>query len=315
MNSKTKIAIGVLSAGLIIAIVVAILVPSSVDFGKLDFTIEDSNTDYQYEVGETLTFTLMDSSMFGREMVWYFGNGDSIQGKESVEYKFSEEGRYRVTLKLDAKYRQDKFIDVVQADQKGALDSLVQINGPEIGYLGEELVFSSYGPGLESWFWEFGVTGNIDAYEGQVVYVYRDTGLYTVKLKTNVSEYPVKHQIRILSLFEAIDESDPVDSLELLHTDIKRRFQSIANSSIGNKSTFYENVKYLERTYTCGNGETVVVVVNGNKYNDLYSYCQGLHSLEGRGKRTLSIEEITKVTKGLNGCINKIEVTQRVIEL
>ena len=315
MNQKTKIAIGVLSAALVIAVVVAILVPSSVDFGNLDFTIEDTNTDYQYEVGETLTFTLMDSSMFGREMVWYFGNGDSIQGKEEVEYKFREPGRYRVTLKLDATYQQDKFIDVVQADQKGAIDSLVNINGPEVGYIGEELVFSSYGPGLESWFWEFGETGNIDAYEGQVVYVYRDTGVYTVKLKTNISEYPVKHKIKIMSLFEAIDESDPVDSLELLHNDIRRRFQSIANSSIDNKSTFYENIKYLERTYTCGDGETVVVVVNGDKYNDLYSYCQGLHSLEGRGKRTLSIEEITKVTKGINGCINKIEVTQRVIEL
>lgn len=315
MNSRRKIAIWVLSAALAIAVVVAILVPSSVDFGNLDFTIEDTNTDYQYEVGEALTFTLMDSTMFGREMVWYFGNGDSIKGKESVEYRFSEPGRYMITLKLDETYKLDKFIDVVQADQKNAVDSLVQINGPEVGYIGEELVFSSYGPGLESWFWEFGETGNIDAYEGQVVYVYRDTGIYTVKLKTNVSEYPVKHRIKILSLFEALEESDPVDSLELLHNDIKRRFQSIANSSIDDKSTFYENVKYLERTYTCGNGETVVIVVNGDKYNDLYSYCQGLHSLEGRGKRSLNIEEITKVSKGLNGCVNKIEVTQRVIEL
>lgn len=315
MNSRRKITIWVLSAALLIAVIVAILVPSSVDFGNLDFTIEDSNADYQYEVGETLTFQLMDSSMFGREMVWYFGNGDSIQGKELVEYEFSEEGRYLITLKLDATFKKNKYIDVVQADKKGAIDSLVQINGPEIGYIGEELVFSSYGPGLESWFWEFGETGNIDAYEGQVVYVYRDTGVYTVKLKTNVSEYPVKHRIRVMSLFEPIDESDPVDSLELLRNDIRRRFQSIANSSIDNKTTFYENVKYLERTYTCGNGETVVVVVNGDKYNDLYSYCQGLHSLEGRGKRSLDITEITNVTKGVNGCINKIEVSQRVIEL
>ena len=86
MNSRRKITIWVLSAALLIAVIVAILVPSSVDFGNLDFTIEDSNTDYQYEVGETLTFQLMDSSMFGREMVWYFGNGDSIKGQEKVEY-------------------------------------------------------------------------------------------------------------------------------------------------------------------------------------------------------------------------------------
>lgn len=315
MKPKTKIAIWVLASALLIAIVVAILVPSSVDFGNVDFSIVDTNNDYQYEVGETLTFELTDSSMRDRSLVWYFGNGDTIQGRDSVEYTYQEEGKYLVTLKLDGKYEVPHFIDVVATSAKGPLDSLVQINGPELGYIGEELIFSSYGPGLESWFWEFGETGTVDAYEGQVVYVYRDTGVYTVRLKTNISEYRVEHKIKVLSLFEAIDESDPVDSLELLHNDIKKRFQSIANSSIGNKSSFYDNIRYLERTYTCGKGETVVIVVNGNKYNDLYSYCQGLHSLEGRGKRTLKIDEITKVTKGTNGCIDKIEVNQSVIEL
>ena len=315
MKPKTKIAIGVLTGALIVAVVVAILVPSSIDFGNVDFFISDTNSDYQYEVGESLSFKLADSSMNGYPIVWYFGNGDSLINEDSVEYTYSEEGKYMVTLKLDNQYEQFKFIDVVKNEHKDPEDSLVQINGPELGYTGEELVFSSYGPGLESWFWEFGETGNVDAYEGQVVYVYRDTGVYTVKLKTNISQYPVEHKIKILSLFEAIDESDPVDSLELLYNDIKRRFQAIANSSINNQSTFYENVRYLERTYTCGNGERVVIVVNGNKYNDLYSYCQGLHSLEGRGRRTLTIDEITKVTRGENGCINKIEVTQRVIEL
>ncbi len=315
MKPKTKIAIWVLASALIIAIIVALVIPSSVDFGNVDFFIEDTNSDYQYEVNEPLTFKLSDSTMSDRSIVWYFGNGDTLVGMDSVSYTYREEGKYMVTLKLDAKYEMTKFIDVVETDDKGPLDSLVNIIGPELGYIGEELVFSSYGPGLESWFWEFGETGNIDAYEGQVVYVYRDTGVYTVKLKTNISEYPVKHKIKILSLFEAIDESDPVDSLQLLHNDIRERFQSIANGSIGNKNSFYDNVKYLERVYTCGNGETVVIVVNGKKYNDLYSYCQGLHSLEGRGKRTLRIDEITKVTKGINGCIDKIEVSQSVIEL
>ena len=237
MKPKTKIAIWVLASALLIAIVVAILVPRSVDFGNVDFITLDSNNDYQYEVGETLTFELTDSSMRDRSLVWYFGNGDTIQGRDSVEYTYYEEGKYMVTLKLDDKYEMSHFIDILRTNTKGPKDSLVQINGPELGYLGEELIFSSYGPGLESWFWEFGETGNVDAYEGQVVYVYRDTGVYTVKLKTNISEYPVEHKIKILSLFEAIDESDPVDSLALVHNDIKRRFQAIANSSIGNKST------------------------------------------------------------------------------
>jgi hypothetical protein len=314
MKPKTKIAIGVLAAALIIAVIVAILVPSSVDFGNLDFQIEDKNNDYQYEVGETLTFTLSDSSMSDRSIVWYFGNGDTIQNEQSVEYTFKEAGKYMVTLELDSKYPVSKYLDIVQASVKRPEDSLVKINGPEIGYIGEELIFSSYGPGMESWFWEFGETGNIDAYEGQVVYVYREPGVYTVKLKTNTSEYPVSQKIEILSLFEAIDESDPVDSLGLIHNDIRRRLQAIADGSVENRSSFYDNVKYLEKAYTCGKGEVVVVVVNGDKYNDFYSYCQGLHTLEGRGKSTLNIDDV-KVNILDNGCINRIEVSQRVIEL
>lgn len=314
MKPKTKIAIGVLSAALIVAVIVAILVPSSVDFGNVEFQIEDNNSDYQYEVGEKLTFTLSDSNMRDRSIVWYFGNGDTLQNKASVKYRFREAGKYMVTLELDSKYKTSKFIDIVQTSIKRPEDSLVKINGPEIGYIGEELIFSSYGPGMESWFWEFGETGNIDAYEGQVVYVYREPGVYTVRLKTNISEYPVDHKIEILSLFEAIDESDPVDSLGLIHNDIRKRLQAIANGSVDNKSSFYDNVKYLEKAYTCGKGEVVVVVVNGKKYNDFYSYCQGLHTLEGRGRRTLNIDDV-KVNILDNGCINRIEVSQRVIEL
>ncbi|MCH2225685.1 MAG: PKD domain-containing protein [Crocinitomicaceae bacterium] len=311
MRSNGKTAIWILTIGLIIGLVAAIIIPSSVDFGSVDFFIEDTNNDYQYEVGESLNFTLSDSSMNDRSIVWYFGNGDTLSGKESVEYRYKKEGKYMVTLELDTRYKVSKFIDVIQTDMKSAADSIAEINGPDLGYVGEELIFSSYGPGVESWFWEFGETGNVDAYEGQVVYVYREPGVYTVRLKTNIAEYPVEHKIEVLSLFEAIEESDPVDSFQVVQNDIRRRLQSIANGGIDNKRSFYDNIKYIEKAYTCGDGENVVVVVNGNKYNDLYSYCQGLHSLEGRGENTLTIDGV-KVKKLY--CVRRIEVTQSVIE-
>jgi hypothetical protein len=311
MRSKHKITIWILSAALVTAVIVAILMPSNVDFGNVDYIIEDENKDYQYEVGEPLRFTLSDSTMRDRSIVWFFGNGDSLVGKESVEYRFKERGKYMVTLELDGKYKMSKFIDVILTPRRTASDSLAQIVGPELGYVGEQLIFSSYGPGVESWFWEFGETGNVDAYEGQVVYIYREPGIYTVRLKTNISEYPVEHRVEILSLFEAIEESEPVDSFDVVQNDIRQRLQSIADANFGDKGSFYDNIKYIEKAYTCGDGERVVVVVNGKKYNDLYSYCQGLHMLEGKGKRTLIIDEV-KVKKLF--CIRRIEVTQSVIE-
>lgn len=311
MRSNVKFVIWGLAIALIIAVVVAILIPSSVDFGNADFYIEDTNSDYQYDVGEPLSFHLSDSSMHDRSIVWYFGNGDSIQGEQSVDYTYEKEGKYMVTMKLDNRFEVTKFIDVIETQSGTAADSIAIITGPDLGYVGEELIFSSYGPGVESWFWEFGETGHVDAYEGQVVYVYRNPGIYTVKLKTNIAEYPVEHKIEVLSLFEAIEESEPVDSFQVVRDDLKRRFQEIANSSISNKRVFYDNLKYIEKKYTCGKAERVVVIVNGKKYNDLYSYCQGLHSLEGRGESTLIIDKVD--VKKLF-CLRRIEVTQSIID-
>ena len=77
------------------------------------------------------------------------------------------------------------------------------------------------------------------------------------------------------------------------------------------KTSFYENLKYIESKYTCAKADEVIVVVNDEKYNDLYSYCQGLHTLEGRGERTLIIKDV-KIDA--YKCIKRIEVTQNIIE-
>ena len=311
MRSNVKIAVWGLGIALIAATIIAILIPSSVDVGNIDFYIEDTNNDYQYEVGEKLNFKLSDTNIQDRSIVWYFGNGDTLQNEQSVGYSYKDEGKYMVTLALGSRFKVSKYIDVIKTKVKTASDSIAEISGPALGYVGEELIFSSYGPGVESWFWEFGETGNVDAYEGQVVYVYREPGVYTVRLKTNIAAYPVEHTIEILSLFEAIEESEPVDSFQVVKDDLRRRFQSIADARINDKRSFYENLKYIENRYTCGNAEQVVVIVNGKKYNDLYSYCQGLHSLEGKGRSTLFINKV-EVEKLY--CLRRIEVTQSVID-
>ena len=59
------------------------------------------------------------------------------------------------------------------------------------GYQGEELVFSAEGYGMDTWLWEFGESGTVDAYEQQVVYSYDIPGEYTISLQTNTTKYPV----------------------------------------------------------------------------------------------------------------------------
>ncbi len=311
MRFNRKIILVLLALAIIVSLIIAIWMPFATKISNLDFYVHDSNLNYHYEVNEDLEFIINDSVHYGgRDMVWYFGNGDTLHRTKDVIYTFKEKGKYMITLEVDNEYKISKYLEVISLPQKKALDSIPKINGVDVGYVGEELVFSSHSPGVESWSWEFGETGTEDAYEDQVVYVYREPGNYRVKLKTNTAKYPVYHTIKILPLFEAIEESEPVDSLAMAQNDLRKRFQAIADASIRGKRTYYNNLKHIERRYTCNEADEVVIIVNGDRYNDLYSYCQGLHYLEGKGAKTLVINEVAIDTFN---CLKRIEVTQSVI--
>jgi hypothetical protein len=131
-----------------------------------------------------------------------------------------------------------------------------------------------------------------------------------VKLKTNLNKYPAKFKIEILPQFLPFQAEEPIDSLGMAQNDIKKRFQAIADASITNRKAYYRNFNYIKNKYTCNKSDEVTIVVNG-KYNDLYSYCQGLHSLEGRGVKSVIIDDVKIDT--IN-CLKRIEVGQSTIQ-
>lgn len=289
----------------------AIWMPFRSQPDSLDFTIADTNNNFHFEVDEPIAFAAVDSPAYqNRAVVWYFGNGDQAKNKLNVSHAYKKAGKYMITLAIDQRYKTSKYIEVISIPKKAALDSIPRIHGVDVGYVNEELVFSSYGPGIDTWIWEFGETGTVDAYEGQVVYVYKKPGTYQIKLKTNTAKYPVKHAIEILPLFEPIEEQEQKDSLALAQDDIKARLQTIADASIKNTRAYYSSLRHIQNQYTCNQAADVVVVVNGARYNDLFSYCQGLHHLEGKGAKTVIIDD---VAIDAHKCLKRIEVTQSVI--
>ncbi len=312
MNMKKKITLAILFIITLLALLLAVFMPFKSRLSNLDFYIFDTNDNYHYEVNEKLEFYVNDTiAIRDRKLTWYFGNGDTLIRNEDVDYSYHSAGKYLITLDIDGKYKISKFIKVVSAQEKKAIDSIPKINGVKEGYVGEELVFSSESPGVNTWYWEFGETGTVDAYEQQVVYVYSEPGIYNVKLKTNTLEYPITHKIEILPRFEKTEEFVAVDSLSLAENDIKKHLQAIADSRVSNKRTFYDNVNYIVNTYTCGQVDKVVVVINDSKYNDLYSYCQGLHYLDNKKNQKVTIN---KVELDTFNCFKKMKVTQSVLE-
>ena len=190
MDNKRKIiitALGILAIG---GIIIILLLPSKSQLSNIDFYVFDSNDNYHYEVNEKLEFMINDTvAVKGRKLLWQMGNGDAISDKSNMKYSYESPGKYLVTLKIDNSYTINKYIKVISGTERAAIDSVPHIYGVSEGYQGEELVFAAEGYGMNSWQWEFGETGTVDAYDQQVVYTYENPGEYTVKLQTNTTQY------------------------------------------------------------------------------------------------------------------------------
>ena len=300
-----------LAISTLVIIVLAIWLPSNAKIIALDFYISDDNNNFQYETGENLEFRVSDTTIFkNKRMLWEFGNGDSLIATNKATYKYTKAGKYLVTLSIDDFNEIPKYINVMGVKKNRAIDSVPVIHGADKGYVGERLTFLTNTPGIKSWYWEFGETGTVDAYENKVTYTYRKEGTYLITLNTDQSRFPVYHKIQILPLFNPITTAEPIDSLEIVAKDIKEHLQAIANAHVRSSNTYYKNLWYIERNYKCANDD-MVIIVNGDKYNDLYSYCQGLHYLDGKGSKSIVINEVVVDTIR---CITKVNVTQNILK-
>ncbi len=312
MDNKKTITIILLGLFAVAGVLLFLFLPSKSHLANIDFYVYDTNDNFHYEVNERLELLVNDTAAIkGKRLVWEMGNGDTLMRNTDVEYTYRKPGKYLITLRIDEKHTVNKYIKVISGLEREAIDSIPRIYGVSEGYQGEELVFSAEGDGMDTWQWEFGESGTVDAYEQQVVYSYDLPGEYTISLQTNTTKYPVKHRVTILPRFEKAEELVTVDSLALAQNDIKRHLQAIADAKVSQKSVYYEHTNYIRNKYFCIDADQVVVIVNDEKYNDFNGYCQGLHFLESNRKKRVSIDDVK--IDDLN-CVKSIYVTQSYIE-
>ena len=312
MDNKKTITIIILGLVAIAGILLFLFLPSKSHLANIDFYVYDTNDNFHYEVNERLELLVNDTAAIkGKRLIWEMGNGDTLMRNTDVSYTYRKAGKYLITLKIDGKHSVNKYIKVISGLEHEAIDSIPRINGVSEGYQGEELVFSAEGYGMDTWLWEFGESGTVDAYEQQVVYSYDIPGEYTISLQTNTTKYPVKHRIIILPRFEKAEELVTVDSLVLVKNDITKHLQAIADAKVSQRSVYYEHTNYIRNKYFCIDADQVVVVINDEKYNDFNGYCQGLHFLESNRKKRVSIDDVK--IDDLN-CVKSIHVTQSYIE-
>lgn len=114
----------------LIAIGLAIWLPSRTKVVNLDWNVYDQNDNFQLEVGENLEFRINDTTAFDEvKMLWEFGNGDSIVQMNKVNYSFKKKGNYLVTLTIDDILSIPKKLTIIEVTNNRAVDSIPKIYG------------------------------------------------------------------------------------------------------------------------------------------------------------------------------------------
>lgn len=232
-------------------------------------------------VGQDVFFS--DSTSEARNWNWEFGDGFT-SALRSGKHSFGQVGVYKVRLTVDRNTERYFEIKVKENTDKQA-DWIVHIVAPSEAMQGENIVFRGEGRD-EQWRWEFGESGMVDSREKTAIYAYTEPGSYEVLLSTEKTRYPVRHSINILP---AYSENDSTDIMVLIGLDIKEKLQNIIDGK-----PFNTNYNYVVSKYFNNNPNTLVTV-NNNKYNDFYSYCQGLRHI---GRNSTIIETVIVETEG-----------------
>lgn len=247
------------------------------------------------DVNETIIFS--DSTYNSEEWLWEFGDGNSST-EQNVRYQFQEPGKYKVRLTVNKKMENTFFI-TVNSKYHEKENQMISIHAPDVAFEGELILFEGVG-NAEQWRWEFGKSGIVDARSKSAVYSYSEPGTYKVQINTETTKYPVSHQIKILPKYH---EDDTGDVLAGMSKEIQERLQNIVDGKSFNANYNYILNKYLD------NNPDKIVIVNNQRYNDFYSYCQGLR-IVGRNNKTL-IEKVTVELSDREGKkISKIFVSQ-----
>lgn len=252
-------------------------------------------SDTEVLVGENFSY----SDSTHHASTWYWEFGDSQSSDQPVgQYAYRQVGRYRIRLTINGKY--EKLFTVnVKPEHSESISKVVEIQAPPAAMQGEYIVFKGIGNDSQ-WRWEFGESGIVDSREKSPLYVYTQAGTYQVQLRTENTQYPVIHTIEITPNYSA---NDSTDIMSVIGADIREKLQAISDGK-----SFNTNYNYIIKTYMCGDGKAEVVI-NNNKFNDIYSYCQGLAAI-GRGRKVFIDQVAVEIPNLESGCVSKIIVVQ-----
>lgn len=281
---------------IIAAVVICILVALVIRYSFNQRNIQAFVSPAEVYVNEEISYS--DSTVRAEKWTWEFGNGDVSFGRKGT-YQYDKPGMYQIRLTVDEGMQKEFYVNVKEM-VKVERDTLVTILAPDFALQGEMISFKGEGVARE-WNWSFGETKMTDARTQSAIYAYSEPGIYQVELTTDNTAYPVIHTIEIL---EDYDGTDIETEMTLMGNDIREKLQNIADGK-----PFNNNYNYILSKYLCGNNHQTQVKINNDKFNDFYSYCQGL-KLTGKQNTTIVEVKVVMTGESPNQCVQKLVVSQ-----
>ena len=149
-----------------------------------------------YTVDEGIVFS--DLTLNAERWQWNFGDNNSSSQKSPLHY-YKNAGTYDVELLVNGSCAGFKTIEIAEAIEIVDSTRFPVYTLPKTIRVGESLVIKDETNNATSWEWRFGETARVDNENRTATYVYKEAGLYTVKLVVNNDiEYVTPKKIRVL---------------------------------------------------------------------------------------------------------------------
>jgi len=215
---------------------------------------------------------------------WDFGDGTTTSDSSVVTHAYAEPGKYAVKLTINSRYTNVDTIVVSEAEEP--LRNLA-INGKKTAKVGESIAFNISGTSNGSNVsWNFGEDPDHMATGRNAQYAYKSPGVYTVTARYEEDGKPAQSVT-----FKTTIEANPTNNVP-----------SISNSVLMQMLQSRKSIQDFDK-YICNN-RSVSVVVNGNN-KTFDAYYQDLNFLPN-----ITLTSV-KASRGSNGCITKITITQK----
>ncbi|WP_452224804.1 PKD domain-containing protein [Lacinutrix chionoecetis] len=160
-----------------------------------------------YAVGEAIVFN--DLTLEAEKWQWTFGDNTSSFQKNPAHY-FEKPGNYDVELIVNGNCVGIQTVEIKEAIKVVDSTKFPVFDIPNSIRVGEKLILKDKTNNASSWEWRFGETARVDNENRTATYVYKESGLYTVKLVVNNDlDYITKKKIRVL---EPLEEKSVMDN-------------------------------------------------------------------------------------------------------